>query len=128
MAKMHVTDDGRVLPCTAKHSCVYSNAEDGNRHFTDLEEANAKASALLLSRHTMFSTQRRKNVELPERIKNGERPGNLSLFKEDPFLDGGMRFDRYTYMPEDSIINDPNFTEFFEECEKSSLGVKLKTS
>jgi len=115
MSKLHVTDDGRVLACSAQQSCIYSKREDGNRHFNNEQEANDKASALLQSRYTMFSTQRKK-AELPQRIKNPDRPGDLSLDLGD---DDCLTINRFGRMkPVD--IPKQHFEDFLEECKLSA--------
>lgn len=72
MSKLHVTDDGRVLPCAASiKACTYGSREDGNRHFTNNADAEAKASEILLKRYdTLSSFKRKPNKEkLPPREK-----------------------------------------------------------
>lgn len=114
MSKLHVTDDGRVLPCAAQKSCIYSQKEDGNRHFLNEQDANDKASSLLQSRYDMFRTQRKK-TELPKRIKNNDRPGNLSLD-----LDGEscLSVNRFGKMNEVDLPKE-HFEDFLNECELS---------
>lgn len=72
MSRLHVTDDGRVLRCTASvQSCIYKTREDGDRHFDNNQEAEAKASEILLSRYDTFSSIKRKSSKgtLPPREK-----------------------------------------------------------
>lgn len=116
MSKWHVTDDGRVLSCSAQiQSCTYSKRED-NRHFTSEEDAQEKASALLQSRYNTFSTQRKK-TELPKRIKNDDRPGSLSI---DVGVENDLLEDRFGKMkPID--LPEEHFSDFLKECELSAV-------
>lgn len=117
MEKVHVTDDGRVLPCSAQVNCIYSNAEDGNRHFFNMEEAQAKASNLLKSRYELFTT-RRKKIELPIRVKNNEIPGSL-VMKLDA---KNLQEDRFA-LAENNTTDNENFDDFKKECEESLFNV-----
>lgn len=79
--KLHVTDDGRILKCTASvKDCVYSNSADGNRHFdaNDMESASRKSAEILNKKYNKFSVHK-KPGKISDRIKNGQNLGGASL-------------------------------------------------
>lgn len=59
MAKYHVTDEGRVLPCGATNQrCPYMSRED-ERHFDNVKDAAAKANDMLTKRYNTFVSVRK---------------------------------------------------------------------
>lgn len=112
MTNFHVTDEGRVMPCRASvEVCKYGDRDD-NRHFTNEEEANSYSSVFLSQRYEMFNTQNRNVSQLPNRIKNYDRPGNLSLgLDNDPCLS----INRFGRMNPDNLPEE-FFSDFRKEC------------
>lgn len=118
--RWHVSDEGRVLPCSAVHAdtCIYSQREDGaTRHFdlNDETSAEKKASSLLEKRYSKFGTTRKKATVLPERIKNKNRPGSLSI---DEIADLSLGENRFGVLKPDTI-SEEHFSDFLKECETS---------
>lgn len=111
MKQVHVTDDGRVMNCTASQKlCSYSKREDGNRHFTSAEEAAAKANELLKSSYQTFNTHR-KTIR-PKRTKSENKNSVISVERHS--------LSNNRFMPMKPVdLPDEFFSEFKAECAKS---------
>lgn len=104
MSKLHVTDDGRVLPCTASiKACIYGSREDGNRHFTNNDDAEAKASEILLKRYDTFSSFKRKTNKdkLPPREKR--QSASATANSRSLSLPNSLNENRFGKVPNSSI-------------------------
>lgn len=115
MNRYHVTDDGRVLPCSASvKNCSYSNAEDGNRHFNNIEEAEQKSAELLLNTYDQFHSVSKKNIDkLSPRVRS--RAKTASIYKGYSMdLDSTLETDRFARVPE--LSHGSNFQEFRKKC------------
>lgn len=107
MSKLHVTDDGRVLPCSATIKvCKYGSREDGNRHFNNSADAEAKAAEILLKRYDTFSSFKRKeNKEtLPPREKR--QSASATLNNRSLSLPNSLNDNRFGKVPNSSILRE----------------------
>lgn len=111
MAQYHVTDDGRVLPCSANiKKCSFRNAADGNRHFSDPEEAQKKATELLLMTYDQFNSVSKKSSEtLSPRVRRRSKNSSLHL-GHSMNLNNSLEDSCFDKVP--SVVDNKHFKDF----------------